>query len=244
MTRVVSHNPFLAQARKGLMYCTIDVSDVALRIELDFKEGYSYISYMRNQSVVLLVVIITLSGFWLLSVSSVRRAHADILTNAVTQRIGNYNIYMKTVPPNPIAGQNTQILFEISTVNGEQMVDQPIAINISKEGVREQTTHPVFVPYGHYTHEFVFKQPGIYALDISILNDPDTDENITFTFPVRIYDPFGEYFAFSPSSSSSLPIGYVVLIVTAASAAVIVVVSMKIRSKEKRRRAFHHSGTA
>lgn len=199
---------------------------------------------MRNQIVLLLVVIITLLGFWLLSVSSLRRAHADLLTNAVTQRIGNYNIYMKTVPPNPIAGQNTEILFEISTVNGEQMVDQPIAINISKEGVREQTTHPVFVPYGHYTHEFVFNQPGIYELDISILNDPDTDENITFTFPVRIYDQFGEYFAFSPSSSSSLPIGYVVLIVTAVSVAVIAAVSIKIRNKERRRRAFHHSGTA
>jgi hypothetical protein len=124
------------------------------------------------------------------------------------------------------------------------MIDQPSEINIYKEGSIEQTTHPVFVPYGHYTHEFVFKQPGIYALDISILNDPDTDENITFTFPVRIYDPFGEYFAFSPSSSSSLPIGYIVLMITAASAAVIVVVSIKIRNKEKRRRAFHHSGTA
>jgi len=151
---------------------------------------------------------------------------------------------MKTVPPNPIAGQNTQILFEISTVNGEQLIDQPIAINISKEGIREQTTHPVFVPYGHYSHEFVFKQPGIYALDISILNDPDTGENITFTFPVRIYDPFGEYFAFSPSSSSSLPIGYTALIITAASAVVIVAVSIKLRNKERRRRAFHQSGTA
>ena len=206
--------------------------------------GYNYISYMRSQSVVLLVVIITLSCFWCLSASSLRRAHADILTNAATQRIGNFNIYMKTVPSNPIAGQNTQILFEISTVNGEQLIDQPIAINISKEGIREQTTHPMFVPYGHYKHEFVFKQPGIYALDISILNDPDTGENIIFTFPVRIYDPFGEYFAFSPSSSSSLPIGYTILILTAASAVVIVVAMIKLRNKERRRRAFHHSGTA
>jgi hypothetical protein len=204
--------------------------------------GYGYISYMRNQSVVLLVVIITLSCFWYLSASSIRRAHADILTNAATQRIGNYNIYMKTVPPNPIAGQNTQILFEISTVNGEQLIDQPIAINISKEGIREETTHPVFVPYGHYQHEFVFKQPGIYALDISVLNDPDTGENITFTFPVRIYDQFGEYFAFSPSSSYSLPVGYTVSIIASASVVVIVVVSTKLRNKKREK--VHHSGTA
>jgi hypothetical protein len=196
---------------------------------------------MRNQSVVLLVMIITLTGFWLLSVSFIRRAHADILTNAVTQRIGNYNIYMKTIPPNPIAGQKTEILFEISTVNGEQVVDQPIAINISKDGVREQTTHPIFVPYSHYTHEFVFKEPGIYALDLSVLNDPDTNENITFTFPVRVYDQFGEYFAFSPTSSGSLPIGYVVAIATTASAALIIIASVKMRNKERRRRAFHNT---
>ena len=205
--------------------------------------AYDYISYMGNQSIVLLVVIITMLCFCCLSASSLRRAHADILTNAATQRIGNYNIYMKMIPPNPIAGHNTQILFEISTVNGEQLIDQPVAINISKEGIREQTTHPVFVPYGHYKHEFVFRQPGIYALDINVLNDPDTGENTTFTFPVRIYDPFGEYFAFSPSSSSLLPIGYTVLILTAASAVVVVVASIKLRNKERRRRAFH-SGTA
>lgn len=196
-----------------------------------------------RRSFVSLIIMMALMGSSLLSMSFVRRAHADILTNAATQRIGNYNIYMKTVPPNPVAGQNTEILFEISTVNGEQMVDQPIAINISKDGVREQTTHPIFVPYGHYKHEFVFKEPGIHALDISILNDPDTGDNITFTFPVRIYDPLGEYFAFSPTSSSSLPIGYVVLIITGASVVVTVLVSIKIRNK-RRSRAVHHSGTA
>ena len=158
-------------------------------------------------------------------------------------RYANYIIYMKTVPPNPVVGQNTEILFQISTVNGEQSIDQPIAINISKDGVREQTTHPVFVPYGHYTHEFVFREPGLHALDIGLLNDPDTGENITFTFPVRIYDPFGEYFAFSPASSSSLPIGYVVLIITGASVVVTVLVSIKIRNKRRRRRAVHQ-GTA
>ena len=184
-----------------------------------------------------------LAGSSLFSIPFVRIAHADILTNAATQRIGNYIIYMKTVPLNPVVGQNTEILFQISTVNGEQLVDQPIAINISKDGVREQTTHPVFVPYGHYTHEFVFKEPGLHALDIGILNDPDTGENITFTFPVRTYDPFGEYFAFSPASSS-LPIGYVVLIITGASVVATVLVSIKIRNKRRRRRAVHHSGTA
>lgn len=172
-------------------------------------------------------------GLLLFSVSFPLRAYADILTNAITQRIGNYNIDMKTDPPNPLAGQATKILFKISTVNGEDLVDQPIMINISKDGVREETTHPIFVPYGHYTHEFVFKESGVYALDIAILNDPNTGENITFDFPLHVYSLFGEYFAFSPASPSSLPIGYdIIIAITAVSG---VVVFLKIRNKGRKR---------
>jgi hypothetical protein len=201
---------------------------------------------MQNKNAALLILMISLMGSSLsLSMPFLRQqqAYADILTNAITQRIGNYNIYMKTVPPNPVAGHNTEILFEISTVNKEQLVDQPIAINISKDGVRQETTHPIFVQYGHYTHNFVFKEPGTYALDFGILNDPDTGANITFTFPVRVYDIFGGYFAFSPSSSS-LPIGYIILIAMAAAMAATVVVLRKIRSKERRNAIHHQSGTS
>ncbi len=191
-----------------------------------------------------MIMALLCSSLLLLSIPFLRRAHADILTNALNQRIGNYNIYMRTLPPNPVAGQNTEILFAINTINGEQMVDQPIAINISKDGIRQETTHPIFVPYGHYVHDYVFKEPGIYALDLSVLDDPDTGENITFTFPVQIYDQFGEYFAFSQVSTYSLPIGYIVLIVTTTSVAITVLVSIKIRNKRSRRTSVHQSGAA
>lgn len=180
-----------------------------------------------------LIAIIIMMGLLLFSVSFPQRSYADILTNALTQRIGNYNIDMKTDPPNPLAGQTTKILFKISTVNGEDLVDQPIMINISKDGVREETTHPIFVPYGHYTHEFVFKESGVYALDLAVLNDPDTGENITFEFPLHVYSLFGEYFAFSPSSPSSLPIGYDIII--AITAVLGIVFFLRIRSKVRKR---------
>ena len=189
-------------------------------------------------------MIIVLMVSSLLVVTFLRQAHADILTNALNQRIGNYNIYMRTVPPNPVAGQSTEILFAINTVNGEEMVDQPIAINISKDGIRQEATHPIFVPYGHYTYRYIFKEPGRYALDIGILNDPDTGENITFTFPIQIYDPFGEYFAFSQASPYSLPIGYIVLMVTASLVVITILVSVKIRNERGWRTSVHHSGTS
>jgi len=186
--------------------------------------------FMRYLGSLIATIIIT--GLLLFSVSFPRRSYADILTNALSQRIGNYNVDMKTDPPNPLAGQTTKILLKISTVNGEDLVDQPIMINISKDGIREEATHPIFVPYGHYTHEFVFKESGIYELDLAILNDPDTGENLTFDFPLHVYSLFGEYFAFSPASPSSLPIGYdVIIAVTAISC---IVILLKIRKKRRK----------
>jgi hypothetical protein len=199
---------------------------------------------MQNQYIVSLFMILALVVFSLLVVPFLGRAHADILTNALNQRIGNYNMYIRTVPPNPIAGHSTEILFAINTVNGEERVDQPIAINISKDGIRQEATHPIFVPYGHYVYKYIFKEPGRYALDIGIINDPDTGENITFTFPIQIYDPFGEYFAFSQTSPYSLPIGYIVLIVTASLVVITILVSIKIRNERSRKTSVHHSGAS
>lgn len=76
-------------------------------------------------------------------------AYADSLKSALPQRIGNYNVEMKTDPMTPISSQNAKIFVKISSVNRDDLVDLPIIINISKDGVREQTTHPIFVPYGH-----------------------------------------------------------------------------------------------
>jgi hypothetical protein len=180
-----------------------------------------------------LIAIIIIMGLLLFSIFLPRQTYADILTNSLTQRIGNYNVDMKTAPPNPLAGQTTEILFKISTVNGEDLVDQPIMINISKDGVREETTHPIFVPYGHYTHEFVFKESGLYALDLAILNDPDTGENITFEFPLHVYNLFGEYFAFSPASPSSLPVGYDIIIAILAVSGIVFLLRMRNKGRKR-----------
>jgi len=108
-----------------------------------------------------------LMGSSLLSIPFVRRAHADILTNAATQRIGNYNIYMKTVPPNPVAGQNTEILFEISTVNGEQMVDQPLQLIYLKTGL-ENRQHTQFLFHMVTISMSLFLKNLVYMLSILV----------------------------------------------------------------------------
>lgn len=147
-------------------------------------------------------------------------AYADSLRNALPQRIGNYNVEMKTDPTTPISGHNVRIFLKISSVNRDDLVDLPIIINISKDGVRQDTTHPILVPYGHYTDEFTFKEPGVYALDVTILDDVYTGQNLTVTFPITVLTPLLGYF--SLSSSSSLPLIATIAIVASTSGAILI----------------------
>ena len=155
-------------------------------------------------------------------------AYADSLRSALPQRIGNYNVEMKTEPMTPISTQNAKIFLKISSVNRDDLVDLPIIINISKDGVRQGTTHPIFVPYGHYTDEFIFKEPGIYALDVTILADVYTTQNLTVTFPITVVTPLFGYF--SLSSSSSVPFIAAIAIV-GSTIGVILIYKQKRRAK-------------
>jgi hypothetical protein len=145
------------------------------------------------------------------------QAYADSLRNALPQRIGNYNVEMKTDPTTPISGQNAKIFLKISSVNTDDLVDLPIIINISKDGSRQETTHPIFVPYGHYTDEFNFKEPGIYALDVTILDDVYTGQNLTVTFPITVVTPLLGY-----SSSSSVPFIATIVIIVSTSGVILI----------------------
>jgi hypothetical protein len=163
-----------------------------------------------------------------------QQAIADQLKNSILQRIGNYNIEMKTDPKIPIAGQTTKILLRISSVNGDEIVDLPIVIRIVREGVNLEQTHPIFVPYGHFVHEYIFSKAGVYALYIDI-NDTDySAQNIVFTFPINVSDPFSVYF------SSWLLLSIASLVVS-----VIVVGTVLLNRKRKKndRRTIEHRKT-
>jgi len=162
-------------------------------------------------------------------------AYADSLKSALPQRIGNYNVEMKTDPMTPISSQNAKIFVKISSVNRDDLVDLPIIINISKDGVREQTTHPIFVPYGHYTNEFIFKEPGIYALDVTILDDVYTAQNLTVTFPITVVTPLFGYFSLS-SSSSILFIAAIVIVAST-------IGGILIYKRQRRTKSIQHTKT-
>ena len=181
---------------------------------------------------ILLMIICIINTMFTLT-----QAYADSLRNALPQRIGNYNVDMKTDPTTPISGQNAKIFLKISSVNRDDLVDLPIIINISKDGFRQETTHPIFVPYGHYTDEFIFKEPGIYSIDVIILDDVYTGQNLTVTFPITVTTPLLGYF--SNSSSSSVPFIATIVIIASTSGVILIY-------KRKRRAAknIEHTGSS
>ena len=184
------------------------------------------------------VLLILLMGICIVNTMfTFTQAYADSLRNALPQRIGNYNVEMKTDPATPISGQNAKIFLKISSVNRDDLVDLPIIINISKDGVRQETTHPIFVPYGHYTDEFNIKEPGIYALDVTILDDVYTGQNLTVTFPITVVTPLLGYF--SLSSSSSVPFIATIVIIVSTSGVILI-----YKRKRRGTKSIEHTRTA
>jgi hypothetical protein len=128
---------------------------------------------------------------------------SDSLTGgALTQRIGNFDVELKTVPEKPLAGEKTKMFLRIGTINGDDMVDMPITMKLAKQGEQIDRTNRIVVPDGHYTHTFQFAESGIYGIDIEIQNyyamgetEPSSSlpssqsraQSILFTFPIEVY---------------------------------------------------------
>ena len=130
---------------------------------------------------------------------------SDSLTGgALTQRIGNFDMELKTVPEKPLAGEETKMFLRIGTINGDDVVDMPITIKLAKQREQIDRTNRIVVPDGHYTHTFQFAESGIYGIDIEIQNyhamgetEPPSSsslpssqsraQSILFTFPIEVY---------------------------------------------------------
>jgi len=131
---------------------------------------------------ILLVVVVGL-----LTLATGEQVFADPLKSASKQRIGNYDVEMTTEPKNPTAGSSaTDIMIRIAGVNGDDLVDVPIMMRLTKDGVELQRTNPIIVSYGHYTQEFTFTQAGRYVLYVDLNDFNYSGETLTFTFFINI----------------------------------------------------------
>ena len=140
-----------------------------------------------------------------------RVVFADIIKGAIRQRIGNYDMEMKTLPQNPVVNTNSKIQLRIGSVEGDELVDIPIVIRISKGGSELTRTNPISVTYGHFTFPYTFNQSGIYSLDVDVYDTSYNSQNITFTFPITVVNQFMSFF--TPSEPLNAVYVVIVLIV-------------------------------
>jgi len=172
--------------------------------------------YYRNSNHLLgLYASMTFLLLFLLLVSMTlveqRVVFADIIKGAIRQRIGNYDMEMKTLPQNPVVNTNSKIQLRVGSVEGDELVDIPIVIRISKGGSELTRTNPISVTYGHFTFPYTFNQSGIYSLDVDVYDTSYNSQNITFTFPITVVNQFMSFF--TPSEPLSAVYVVIVLIV-------------------------------
>src|SRR5919197_3770618 len=165
------------------------------------------------------------------AVMTMQEAFADSIKGSIRQDIGNYNMEMKTDPSNPIAGQNAKILLRVGSINGDDLVDLPILITISLDGQDLTKTNPILVPYGHYVYNYIFPKSGIYALNVDIINDYYSGQNITFTFPINVNSPFLFFPYINSLSSTGITVTGIIIIAIA----VIVIICISTHLSRRQR---------
>lgn len=135
----------------------------------------------------ILIVICTLS--------TVQSISADLLSNSLQQRIGDYDVSINAVPRDPISGQETRINIMITTVSNNPITDTPIAIRISDERDELVKTQPILLSSGHFSYDYTFNNSGIFLLSIDILDNPavgdfNDSKKLIFDFPIRVSEPY------------------------------------------------------
>ena len=146
------------------------------------------------------VVLVTLIAIGLVMLAGGSQVFADSLQGANQQRIGNYDVQMTTEPKSPAIGKPTNVLIRISGVDGQDLVDVPIVMRLAKDGAEISRTDPVTIPYGHYTHQFTFSQPGRYVLYLDLNDYSYSGQTLTFTFFINVAGTYDYLYIVVPSA--------------------------------------------
>jgi hypothetical protein len=118
-------------------------------------------------------------------------SNADMPMGGLQQRIGNYDVSVKTDPPQPQTGATVKILMAIAAINGDDISGIPVDITIKDDGnVLSGLNRPIAVPYGHYTYQYEFEKPGVYSLVVDIYDIYFTGRQVSFTFPIEVKSTF------------------------------------------------------
>ena len=171
----------------------------------------------------ILIVICTLS--------TVQSISADLLSNYLQKRIGDYYVSINAVPRDPISGQETRINIMITTVSNNPITDTPIAIRISDERDVLVRTQPILLSSGHFSYNYSFNNSGIFLLSIDILDNAavgdsnDSNKKLSFDFPIRVSEPY---------SAEIANLKFPIIITAVATGSVISLVLFKKYKKSKK----------
>jgi hypothetical protein len=148
-----------------------------------------------DSTIIIFLLLITsiLTTTWSLSLPA---SYSDSLLGGVlSQRIGNLDVELKTDPAKPLVAQRTSLFMRIGSTNGQDVIDTPIVIILTKQGQEIHRSNIILVPNGHYTYSYNFTDPGIYGIDIHVQDfdattaiDPSLSKGkgVVFTFPVNV----------------------------------------------------------
>ena len=154
----------------------------------------------------IVILALYITGLALILNLSFPLANSDTMTgDTLSQRIGSFDVELKTIPSVPVTGDETDIFLRFGTIDGNDAIDTPITISIAKQGEEMFRSNTIFVPSGHYTHPYRFAESGIYRINILIHDSSAIDEtrtssvstssipissqgrDILFTFPVDVH---------------------------------------------------------
>jgi hypothetical protein len=180
-------------------------------------------------------LVITLNLFF-------QSAYSDTMTGgAFGQRIGSFDVELKTIPSTPVAGDKTNIFVRIGTIDGNDAIDTPIIIRVAKQGEELYKSNTIFVPNGHYTYPYRFAEPGIYGIYILIHDSSAIGESRTSSISLSSYPISSQgqdilfTFPLNVDSRSLLEIsGIQLVIILASTAAVSAIIIFYLRVKRNR----------
>jgi hypothetical protein len=191
--------------------------------------------------ILLFLITSILTTTWFLPLPA---SFSDSLTGgALSQRIGNLDVELKTSPAKPLVAQMTSLIVRIGSTNGQDVIDTPIAITLTKQGEEIHRSKIIFVPNGHYTYSYKFTEPGIYGIDIHVQDldaatatEPSVSrgKDVVFTFPVNIQSK-------SFLGLSDLEITLIIITAVVAGVSGSVLFSLK-RKRDRRKTSFQPSG--
>ena len=197
-----------------------------------------------DSTIMLFLFLITsiLTTSWFLPLPLPASYSDSLMGGVLSQRIGNLDVELKTNPAKPLVAQRTSLFVRIGSTNGQDVIDTPIVIKLTKQGEEIQKSKIIFVPNGHYTYSYNFTDPGIYGIDIHIQDSDATTatessfsqgKGVVFTFPVNVQSK--SFFGLSDLE--------ITLIITAVVAGVSgsVLFSLK-RKRDRRKTSYQPSG--